>query len=80
MNVRTAVDAPRVHHQLLPDEIEIERKGLESVTMSELGAAGHILSPQAGYFGDIQLIIRQPDGTLYGAADPRREGGRALGY
>ncbi len=80
MDVRAAVDAPRVHHQLLPDEIEIERKGLDSITMSELASAGHILSPQGGYFGDIQLILRQPTGILYGAADPRREGGRALGY
>ncbi len=80
MDVRTAVDAPRVHHQLLPDEIEIERKGLDSITMSELAAAGHILSPQAGYFGDIQLIVRQPTGIFYGASDSRREGGRALGY
>lgn len=80
MDVRTAVDAPRVHHQLLPDEIEIERKGLDSITLSELVAAGHIVSPQSGYFGDIQLIIRQPTGILYGAADSRREGGRALGY
>ena len=61
-------------------EIAIERKGLDSITKAELQAAGHILSPQAGYFGDIQLIVRQPTGIFYGASDSRREGGRALGY
>ncbi len=80
MSVRTAVDAPRVHHQLIPDEIQFERKGLDEITTSELGAAGHTLSPQVEYFGDVQLIIREPTGILYGASDPRGEGGRALGY
>ncbi len=80
MDVRTAVDAPRIHHQLLPDEIQYERNGLESVTQSVLAGYGHRLTPTGYYFGDVQLILRDPDGTLHGASDPRREGGRALGY
>ncbi len=80
MEVRDATDAPRVHHQLLPDRVYIENNGMDAMTRSALAAMGHNLSPNAGYFGDIQLIIRAPDGTLYGASDPRNQGGRALGY
>lgn len=80
MDVRTAVDAPRVHHQLLPDEILFETYGFDGLVVGQLAEMGHEISPNAGYFGSVQLIIRWPDGTLRGAHDPRREGGRALGY
>ncbi len=80
MDVRMAVDAPRIHHQLLPDRIQVEDNGLDVMTLSALTRAGHELATNAGYFGDVQLIVRAPDGTLYGASDPRREDGRALGY
>ncbi|UCF20349.1 MAG: gamma-glutamyltransferase [Gemmatimonadota bacterium] len=80
MDVRTAVDAPRIHHQLLPDEIEIERNGMDNSTLSVLAGFGHRFTSTGEYFGNIQLIIREPNGTLYGASDPRREDGRALGY
>jgi gamma-glutamyltranspeptidase/glutathione hydrolase len=80
MGVRDATDAPRIHHQLLPDRLQLEDNGVDDMTRSALASMGHQLAPMAGYFGDIQLIIRAPDGTLYGASDPRREGGRALGF
>jgi gamma-glutamyltranspeptidase/glutathione hydrolase len=80
MDVRMAVDAPRIHHQLLPDVIELENAGLDLPTRSELMSAGHEVAANSGYFGDIQLIIREPNGMLYGASDPRHEDGRALGY
>ncbi len=80
MDVRNAVDAPRIHHQLIPDEIQFEQNGLEGRTVGILSSYGHRISSRTYYFGDVQLIIRGADGTLYGASDPRREGGRALGY
>jgi gamma-glutamyltranspeptidase/glutathione hydrolase len=80
MDVRTAVDAPRVHHQLLPDVIELENDGLDLLTRSELISAGHEVAANSGYFGDVQLIIRDANGMMYGAADPRHEDGRAIGY
>jgi gamma-glutamyltranspeptidase/glutathione hydrolase len=80
MDVRTAVDAPRIHHQLLPDVIELENNGLDLPTRADLLSAGHEIAANSGYFGDIQLIIRESNGMLYGASDPRHEDGRALGY
>ena len=39
MNAQEAVDAPRFHHQWLPDEIRYERHGLSRDTVEALGAA-----------------------------------------
>ena len=80
MDVRTAVDAPRVHHQLLPDVVQIEDDGLDLLTRSELISAGHEIAANSGYFGDVQLIVRDADGMMYGASDPRHKDGRAIGY
>lgn len=80
MDVRTAVDAPRIHHQLFPDEIQVENNGVEPRTLAILSQMGHSIASHAGYFGRVQMIIRRADGMLQGAADPRGESGRALGY
>ncbi|NIR45988.1 MAG: gamma-glutamyltransferase [Gemmatimonadetes bacterium] len=80
MDARIAVDAPRVHHQLLPDELLYEMNGLDTQTRAVLLGMGHLVVPSDSYIGGVELIIRGPDGTLYGAADPRREDGRALGF
>jgi gamma-glutamyltranspeptidase/glutathione hydrolase len=89
MNVVEAVNAPRVHHQHLPDQISYERGGLPGETVMALEALGHTVverdpGPPGSYFtggmsGDVQAIMRMPDGRLEGWSDPRR-GGRAVGY
>jgi gamma-glutamyltranspeptidase/glutathione hydrolase len=80
MAARWAVDAPRIHHQLLPDEILYEMNGLDAATRSTLTGMGHRVMPSPTYFGDVEIIVRGSDGTLHGASDPRRPDGRALGY
>jgi gamma-glutamyltranspeptidase/glutathione hydrolase len=77
--VRTSVDAPRFHHQNLPDVIRFERDGLEPGTVEALRRMGHDLSERNGISGDVESIWIAPDGTRYGAADRRRDGS-ALGY
>ncbi len=79
MNVREAVNAPRVHHQHLPDQIFVETHGLNAATIAELEALGHTVVTREGVSGDAQVIMVMPDGTLEGASDPRR-GGKAVGY
>lgn len=79
MELRAAVDAPRFHHQLFPDEIRYERNGLDAMTISALTAMGHRLQPFDRYIGDVNAILIRPDGTRVGAADERR-GGEAVGY
>jgi gamma-glutamyltranspeptidase/glutathione hydrolase len=83
--VRASVDAPRFHHQNLPDTLRYEKGGLDRATVAELERRGHAVaerkdrSGNQGVSGDVQSIHIGPDGTLYGAADRRRDG-RALGY
>jgi gamma-glutamyltranspeptidase/glutathione hydrolase len=78
MNAVQAVNAPRVHHQHLPDEILYERNGLEPATVRALEALGHTVVERGGTSGDVQMILVE-DSVLTAWSDPRR-GGRALGY
>lgn len=78
MNVVDAVNAPRVHHQHLPDQIYFEPAGLDSMTIRKLRAMGHTLVERTGMSGDAQVILVDGD-LLKGWSDPRR-GGRAIGY
>ena len=78
MNVVQAVNAPRVHHQHLPDQIYYEHGGLEAATVSALEALGHTMVERSGISGDVQMILVEA-GMLTAWSDPRR-GGKALGY
>ncbi len=89
MNVAQAVNAPRIHHQHLPDRIVYEHGGLRPDVVQALEALGHVVQereagPPDAYFagglsGDVQAISVLPDGSLRGYSDQRR-GGRALGH
>ena len=85
MGIRQSLNAPRLHHQHLPDLIQYEPGFLSSEVVSTLEAMGHKMEERfrAGdvypYIGDVQAIMRLPDGTLAGASDHRR-GGAAVGY
>jgi gamma-glutamyltranspeptidase/glutathione hydrolase len=78
MAVTQAVNAPRVHHQHLPDQIFYERNGLDPSTVRALQALGHTLEERSGMSGDVQMIVVE-DSVLTAWSDPRR-GGAALGY
>ncbi|MBW4936229.1 gamma-glutamyltransferase [Marinobacter sp. F4206] len=78
MNIQTAVNAPRVHHQWLPDEIRIEQ-GISPDTIELLEGRGHTVVTDSA-MGAIQSIMIGRDGTLYGGADPRRSTSSARGY
>ena len=77
--VRSSVDAPRFHHQHLPDMVRYEPSGLPAEVIAELQRRGHVLEERRGISGDVQSIQVRDDGTLLGASD-RRRGGRALGF
>ena len=79
MDVVAAVDAPRIHHQHLPDQIDYEAGGLEPATVARLREMGHTLVERTEMSGDVQAILVGDDGTLTAWSDPRR-GGRAIGY
>jgi gamma-glutamyltranspeptidase/glutathione hydrolase len=78
MNIQTAVAAPRIHHQWLPDEIRMEQ-GISPDTVRLLEAKGHEVTTSTA-MGAIQSIMIGEDGTLYGGADPRRSTSSAMGF
>lgn len=78
MNIRDAIDAGRVHHQWLPDEISYERNFLAPDVLQALEAMGYKLSP-TGSIGIAAGIQRWEDGMYAGWCD-RRSGGAAIGY
>jgi len=77
MNIQSAVNAPRIHHQWLPEEIRIE-EGVSPDTVDLLRSKGHKVV-QKKAMGAIQSIVIR-DGTFYGAADPRRSTSSAMGF
>ena len=79
MSLPRAVNAPRVHHQHLPDRIQYERGGLPAPVVDSLRAMGHEVEERDGHSGDVKAILVLPGGALAGYADPRR-GGLAAGY
>lgn len=88
MTVQEAVDAPRFHQQWLPDLTNVETFALSPDTRALLEAKGHKLgAPQpANHMAAILIgapsLGGKPVGKhrFYGANDPRRNGGLALGY
>jgi len=77
MPLPEAVVAPRMHHQGLPDTLQVEPGGFTPATLDSLRARGHAIGA-GGYWGDVEAIIRTPAGWQ-GVSDPRRGGGGA-GY
>ena len=83
MNLRQAINAPRVHHQFLPDVLFTEVSGTAPETRAALEARGHTVAPRPPFgthIGDAQGIYIDPrSGVRYGASDPRM-GGAPAGY
>jgi gamma-glutamyltranspeptidase / glutathione hydrolase len=77
MDAERAVSAKRVHDQWLPDQLRVE-PGFDPKTLENLKQRGHDVVEQSPW-GNADLILVKPDGTLEGAADPRGEGA-ARGY
>lgn len=80
MNIQQAIDAPRIHHQWLPDELVGEPSGFSSDTQRALTSRGHTLG-KLRYLGDAEgIMIEEKTKIRLGATDPRRSDGLAVGY
>jgi gamma-glutamyltranspeptidase/glutathione hydrolase len=78
MGAQAAINAPRFHHQWLPDAIVVERQFPPEVEKA-LEAMGHAVKTR-GNIGLVNAIGIDPQtGERLGAADPRDEGS-AVGY
>ena len=76
MDVRAAVDAPRMHHQWLPDDVAIEREGASDDVVAALTAMGHTVKTAQAQ-GDANSIAVDAAGVAWGAADKRSPDGKA---
>lgn len=70
-----AVSAPRMHHQWQPRVLSVDEGTPEDVVQG-LRARGHQVR-QVAAFSAVQVVLRQADGSLLGASDPRKGGAPA---
>ncbi|NQW04704.1 MAG: gamma-glutamyltransferase [Acidobacteria bacterium] len=74
---REAVDAPRMHHQWLPDRLSIEGDGVSAATLEALKALGHDVR-MGGRQGSAQTVWVHPNtGVYYGVVDMRSPDAKA---
>lgn len=91
MDIQTAIASPRIYtyaagssdYSTSSKDLYIEN-AIANKLSSELAAMGYYLIPTGAgdidlYFGGVQGIRFNSDGTMHGGADPRRDG-KALGY
>ena len=87
LNIQAAADAPRFHHQYLPDILQFE-KSFPLPTIEALKATGYTTKRESefdekspGTWGDSELIERDPlTNKLRGGQDHRHSFGKAAGY
>ncbi len=80
MSMQEAVDAPRFHHQWLPDLVFFEESYSNPQLFETLKNKGYKTSQKAAVIsGKVDAILIQPDGTLEGGADHRGDD-TAIGY
>jgi gamma-glutamyltranspeptidase/glutathione hydrolase len=92
MSLQEAIDAPRIHHQWLPDKVYMEPYGLSPDTLRLLAGMGYDvgIDPDWTIWGEAAGIlvggrdlkeIEAGDGArYYGAIDSRATSGAAIGY
>jgi gamma-glutamyltranspeptidase/glutathione hydrolase len=80
LNIQEAVDAPRFHHQYLPDVLTLE-PGFSEATIDGLRALGYHVNASKGHWSDGECIeVDLETGELEGGQDHRHHYGKAAGY
>ena len=72
MSMQQAVNAPRFHHQWLPDIVKVEANSFDDKTIKELENKGYIIDyKNASNIGRVDAILVLSDGSLEAGADKR---------
>lgn len=80
MDVQAAVDAPRIHHQWLPDTVYLEAGALSPDTRVMLEKMGHHFTVEENWSVADAIVVDRSRGLIFGGHDNRAPAGAALGY
>ena len=79
-NIAEAIEAPRIHHQWLPDFTSIESSGFSPDTLRLYEGKGHTTRERGSQGAAMGVYHNREEGLFEGAADSRRGDGAAVGY
>jgi gamma-glutamyltranspeptidase/glutathione hydrolase len=80
MNIARAIDAPRIHHQWLPNSTRVETGSFSPDTLRLYEQKGHVIR-ETRVIGSAMGVYRDPEtGVLSGGADPRAADGGAVAF
>ncbi len=80
MTVAEAIEAPRMHHQWLPDITSFEKLGISPDTRKMYEMMGHQIRYRRAQGSAMGIYVDYKTGIIYGAADSRSFDGKAVGY
>jgi len=80
MNIAQAIEAPRIHHQWLPDITSFEKMGFSPDTRRMYEMMGHKIRFRESQGRAMGIFIDYENELIYGAADSRSFDGRSVGY